>query len=152
MWDCFVSVFFFFNDTATTEIYTLSLHDALPIPVVINVPVTGFPVTLGGNVPVTSLYDNSGIIQGARSGWRQIGDSRYVWADLALATGVPGRKMIFNALLQGKLSDPDMLVFNCIPDANGFIADATYGPCRMSQFAKTKEQVGVTSTLFPNRE
>src|SRR5258708_33417065 len=26
-WD----VFFFFNDTATTEIYTLSLHDALPI-------------------------------------------------------------------------------------------------------------------------
>src|SRR2546429_6950992 len=28
-WRC--SPFFFFNDTATTEIYTLSLHDALPI-------------------------------------------------------------------------------------------------------------------------
>src|SRR5438046_8307892 len=33
---CFISslsfiFFFFFNDTATTEIYTLSLHDALPI-------------------------------------------------------------------------------------------------------------------------
>src|SRR2546428_6548303 len=27
-------VFFFFNDTATTEIYTLSLHDALPISIV----------------------------------------------------------------------------------------------------------------------
>src|SRR5437899_11437800 len=27
----FSFVFFFFNDTATTEIYTLSLHDALPI-------------------------------------------------------------------------------------------------------------------------
>ena len=26
-----VLLFFFFNDTATTEIYTLSLHDALPI-------------------------------------------------------------------------------------------------------------------------
>src|SRR3712207_8797959 len=26
-----VHCFFFFNDTATTEIYTLSLHDALPI-------------------------------------------------------------------------------------------------------------------------
>src|SRR6266550_7717945 len=25
------TIFFFFNDTATTEIYTLSLHDALPI-------------------------------------------------------------------------------------------------------------------------
>src|SRR5260221_11302276 len=27
--------FFFFNDTATTEIYTLSLHDALPISLVL---------------------------------------------------------------------------------------------------------------------
>src|SRR3712207_7808718 len=26
-----MGLFFFFNDTATTEIYTLSLHDALPI-------------------------------------------------------------------------------------------------------------------------
>ena len=35
MWGCGgwwgVCFFFFFNDTATTEIYTLSLHDALPI-------------------------------------------------------------------------------------------------------------------------
>src|SRR5258708_17235778 len=30
--------FFFFNDTATTEIYTLSLHDALPICVATGVP------------------------------------------------------------------------------------------------------------------
>jgi len=30
-WLDFVFFFFFFNDTATTEIYTLSLHDALPI-------------------------------------------------------------------------------------------------------------------------
>src|SRR5437870_10194756 len=30
MLECFL-VFFFFNDPATTEIYTLSLHDALPI-------------------------------------------------------------------------------------------------------------------------
>src|SRR2546422_7353760 len=30
--------FFFFNDTATTEIYTLSLHDALPICVVLPQP------------------------------------------------------------------------------------------------------------------
>src|SRR3712207_9180757 len=28
-------MFFFFNDTATTEIYTLSLHDALPISVLL---------------------------------------------------------------------------------------------------------------------
>src|SRR5256885_8672811 len=33
---CLCSFFFFFNDTATTEIYTLSLHDALPISFEIN--------------------------------------------------------------------------------------------------------------------
>src|SRR6266436_9627818 len=31
MYFYFKFFFFFFNDTATTEIYTLSLHDALPI-------------------------------------------------------------------------------------------------------------------------
>src|SRR2546430_6534801 len=31
VWRSLISFFFFFNDTATTEIYTLSLHDALPI-------------------------------------------------------------------------------------------------------------------------
>src|SRR5256885_9678200 len=35
-------LFFFFNDTATTEIYTLSLHDALPI-------------SLGGPVSVAAI-------------------------------------------------------------------------------------------------
>src|SRR5688572_33048316 len=35
----FIFFFFFFNDTATTEIYTLSLHDALPI----SRCVAGFP-------------------------------------------------------------------------------------------------------------
>src|SRR2546422_10226079 len=33
-WRLFMLFLFFFNDTATTEIYTLSLHDALPISVV----------------------------------------------------------------------------------------------------------------------
>src|SRR5215469_4654528 len=40
--------FFFFNDTATTEIYTLSLHDALPIfrPITyqLRLPLLGDPV------------------------------------------------------------------------------------------------------------
>src|SRR5258708_18600952 len=31
LWRLRMPLFFFFNDTATTEIYTLSLHDALPI-------------------------------------------------------------------------------------------------------------------------
>src|SRR6266850_3596953 len=34
--------FFFFNDTATTEIYTLSLHDALPIAKLADLPADVF--------------------------------------------------------------------------------------------------------------
>src|SRR3712207_8427236 len=67
-------MFFFFNDTATTEIYTLSLHDALPIfsisephdgvvPVTTSVTfgVAGFtddeqPQMLLSTEPVTFLY------------------------------------------------------------------------------------------------
>src|SRR2546430_16360096 len=37
---CLFSFFFFFNDTATTEIYTLSLHDALPILLLRQLPAT----------------------------------------------------------------------------------------------------------------
>src|SRR5256885_11825569 len=39
--------FFFFNDTATTEIYTLSLHDALPI-----CPTAPAPPTAAGSRPM----------------------------------------------------------------------------------------------------
>src|SRR5574341_2634206 len=38
----FFAYFFFFNDTATTEIYTLSLHDALPISA-LGLPSRGWP-------------------------------------------------------------------------------------------------------------
>src|SRR2546426_4143702 len=41
-----MSFFFFFNDTATTEIYTLSLHDALPI-----CRPRGIPARRGGGGP-----------------------------------------------------------------------------------------------------
>src|SRR5260221_14006066 len=46
----------FFNDTATTEIYTLSLHDALPI--LLGVPATS---TLAGNVSVKLIPDCAGL-------------------------------------------------------------------------------------------
>src|SRR2546428_5971662 len=42
--------FFFFNDTATTEIYTLSLHDALPILFTHSLSTGGDP--LGGPFPL----------------------------------------------------------------------------------------------------
>src|SRR3712207_8690605 len=47
-----MNLFFFFNDTATTEIYTLSLHDALPIfPVVIGSWSDTFHTPLGRRRP-----------------------------------------------------------------------------------------------------
>src|SRR6266481_9905914 len=47
--------FFFFNDTATTEIYTLSLHDALPIrPMVRSVA-----VYCGGSHPYRNAPERS---------------------------------------------------------------------------------------------
>src|SRR5689334_25441595 len=45
----FYLLFFFFNDTATTEIYTLSLHDALPIS-----SAAGSPATLIFSTPKPS--------------------------------------------------------------------------------------------------
>src|SRR5229473_16930 len=44
------NVYFFFNDTATTEIYTLSLHDALPI--------SGCNVIGGGQFPANRITNN----------------------------------------------------------------------------------------------
>src|SRR3712207_8372779 len=49
---------FFFNDTATTEIYTLSLHDALPI-------LAGLSINVGGASGVTS--SSTITIRGAKS-------------------------------------------------------------------------------------
>src|SRR2546422_5040507 len=54
------SLFFFFNDTATTEIYTLSLHDALPI---------YFIALLKFGDAGTHCLDNTGNVP-ARNKWR----------------------------------------------------------------------------------
>src|SRR5260370_31733802 len=53
-------IVFFFNDTATTEIYTLSLHDALPI-------LSGCPLSMPPSIPCTTkLWLSRG--QAARTG------------------------------------------------------------------------------------
>src|SRR5258708_24712795 len=44
---------FFFNDTATTEIYTLSLHDALPISSLLGTWNLATPVPAGGTYTMT---------------------------------------------------------------------------------------------------
>src|SRR5438874_10951613 len=48
---------FFFNDTATTEIYTLSLHDALPISHHVAREVVGIDHELGIIAPLVGIAD-----------------------------------------------------------------------------------------------
>src|SRR5437588_6871627 len=57
----FVLFFFFFNDTATTEIYTLSLHDALPIFIPITIAIlTGlFAIQSRGTNKIGKLFGRS---------------------------------------------------------------------------------------------
>src|SRR6266571_5517561 len=50
--------FFFFNDTATTEIYTLSLHDALPI----HEPLGNMIVDIGGGTSEVAVISLGGVV------------------------------------------------------------------------------------------
>src|SRR6266853_4140893 len=88
--------FFFFNDTATTEIYTLSLHDALPIAarwpgrleVIRQDPLTVIDV---GHTPDGIAQSLAGLqaIHGAK-GWLLVaGASRDKKADKILGTLAP---------------------------------------------------------------
>src|SRR2546421_1530945 len=58
--------FFFFNDTATTEIYTLSLHDALPISLPARLP---YQITERERSLTVRLYGGASDIN-----WMQYGD------------------------------------------------------------------------------
>src|SRR2546426_7159425 len=59
-------MFFFFNDTATTEIYTLSLHDALPILLTTTLLRAGFKLVGPGDYPMYLLT-----VRGRNSGDRK---------------------------------------------------------------------------------
>src|SRR5436190_4915645 len=74
-----IHLVFFFNDTATTEIYTLSLHDALPIGLIVNAlmilgimaffnttltlpGIAGFVLTIGADRKSTRLNSSHTVI------------------------------------------------------------------------------------------
>src|SRR5256885_12055463 len=57
------TIYFFFNDTATTEIYTLSLHDALPICVVVLVLIRIKDAELEKCIGVPGIERDSGLEQ-----------------------------------------------------------------------------------------
>src|SRR2546427_3730987 len=63
-------MFFFFNDTATTEIYTLSLHDALPI-LTVSIPGRDTTLPLSLKQPlVIDARDDHGLTRLEVVSWR----------------------------------------------------------------------------------
>src|SRR5258707_15860972 len=64
--------FFFFNDTATTEIYTLSLHDALPIFRPVDVNFSEWDCTLELADAVNDDPPSNPIVHGEGRGEREI--------------------------------------------------------------------------------
>src|SRR3712207_7992713 len=73
-------LFFFFNDTATTEIYTLSLHDALPI----------FGVTLPHEHTQIALWH----IQNRWDYWELARDAPLIRDELGLFVAAGGRSIV----------------------------------------------------------
>src|ERR1039457_3180721 len=77
-----VSIFFFFNDTATTEIYTLSLHDALPIYANGNIIAQAYP----------GVYQLSTIMQPPPPPYYQdevlVGEANLITDEVEIATDV----------------------------------------------------------------
>src|SRR5258708_38985101 len=68
--------FFFFNDTATTEIYTLSLHDALPIFGNREAEAGAAVAARGGTVGLGERLEESGLHLGRDAGQTLPGDRK----------------------------------------------------------------------------
>src|SRR3712207_8488772 len=68
-------MFFFFNDTATTEIYTLSLHDALPIYVFLQPGADGM-ATLGAELAADEAAEAYAVIDQLAKLAKAAGDDR----------------------------------------------------------------------------
>ena len=139
-----VSVFFFFfNDTATTEIYTLSLHDALPI---LNLSISGpltegiqvraeisddnLPITPEGNTEDLRDLDQVRIELFGRRGRALVGDFR---VDRPLGAFVPYERKLQGFDLLGRHELGNVEVFGGAPRGSRVVTEffgreATQGP------------------------
>src|SRR2546422_10002965 len=89
--------FFFFNDTATTEIYTLSLHDALPISLTEGVPAS---VTSATSLPLPSRWRTRRSAAAGECAWTLSRSAReptcasrvFVWRGASAATAAAPRR------------------------------------------------------------
>src|SRR5256884_9756988 len=81
--------FFFFNDTATTEIYTLSLHDALPISLC-DVRYSAFQYALLSALALLPRYS-----LGYPAGWIADHGGWYVYYVMSFVLALPGLAMVY---------------------------------------------------------
>src|SRR5690554_7401031 len=86
----FYNIFFFFNDTATTEIYTLSLHDALPISI--------------GQRPINNIVDITNFILHETGHPMHAFDAGYIIGDEVVVRTLP-EKTKFTSLDEEKRED-----------------------------------------------
>src|SRR5439155_8529088 len=92
-------IFFFFNDPATTEIYTLSLHDALPIAVAAHYAPEG-SLTINGGVPAVG---RDAIVAVAASFYKALPDMQVYFDDLV----VDGDRIEYHWTFTGTNTGPD---------------------------------------------
>ena len=130
--------FFFFNDTATTEIYTLSLHDALPIYAGITASDTDFD-PLG--IAVTTVDDTNGT-------WQYSTDSGTTWTDFGTVNNnnvvTLGATSIYNGF---DTADHG-------PDDQPYLAAASVilGTPPTPVITETEQTVGVTVDTTANKD
>src|SRR2546422_10629583 len=76
--------FFFFNDTATTEIYTLSLHDALPISLVVTRLIFDWLLERGWLKSIRMLH----IIRATKLDFMKLAKQAFIMSWLLILIGV----------------------------------------------------------------
>src|ERR1039457_3185886 len=91
---CLLCCLFFFNDTATTEIYTLSLHDALPI---LNKRCPSLPspdrIAAGPTDRLLPIYVAQLLHSGRNPGVLRAGLSRHVVGAFEFPAGPAGQRI-----------------------------------------------------------
>src|SRR3712207_6848995 len=109
------SWFFFFNDTATTEIYTLSLHDALPIflEVVAELELDRHPVRRA--VPVVDHRDERldalevlRVLGHVRPRWHELRDERHPRSEEHTSELQSRQYLVCRLLLEKKNKHPSV--------------------------------------------
>ncbi|MFA5892185.1 MAG: S8 family serine peptidase, partial [Actinomycetota bacterium] len=116
------------------------------IQVLVNVPVTSFPASLGGGAAASTLYENNVFSPG--TGEPTMGDGRWYWFDTT-AFAASNRKMLYNLGWKGgSTSDAEIVVIAPAAESEpDFADDAIFGPSTFELVASTKRNAFVTDTV-----